>query len=136
MEPAAAGRQEKRRRENKLAGTVWHGGKDGGGGRSDACDNASHVASREEALRQRETVVVKAVVWRASLLPARVLCPSLDGSSGGQPKQVGVVALRSAEAVTLWAFWRRPTQSSSQEAGGGGSSDGRKTGLGHALLAR
>lgn len=131
-----SGRQEKRRRENKLVGTVWHGGKDGGGGKGDACDDVPHVTTREEALRQRETVVVKSVVWRSSLLPTCRLGLPRDGSSDGGPERVGLVALRSAKVVTLWAFWRRSAQDGSHTAGAGGNMQGRKEGLAHVLVAR
>jgi len=47
-----AGRPDKRRRESKLVGTVWHGGKDAGGSKAEAVDEVAHATSREEALRQ------------------------------------------------------------------------------------
>ena len=86
---------------------------------------------------QRQTVVVKSAVWRASLLPARTLGPAWDVAGADLPSGVGLVALRSAQVVTLWAVWRRcPPAAGRGAVGGGSAAASRRPALGLSLMAR
>ena len=60
--------KERRKRQNKLSGFVAYASATAGGG-GEGGEYTGHVATREEARRQREMVVVKSVAWLQKLVP-------------------------------------------------------------------
>ena len=105
-----AAQKQRRRRDNKLFGCVWYGAKAGG---AEAADQCAHAATREEAFRQRQTVVVQTLAWRQSLVSPHLVGLTKEGQSacgrgdGAEERgSVGLLALASHQVLTLWAFSR------------------------------
>jgi len=85
--------KEKRRRRKGFGPPVRYGtGKVG----VETTEDDVHATTREEAARQRDTVVVKSVVWRQSLLPAHLVGLSLGAPPHANAATTAAGAKKSA----------------------------------------